>query len=51
MWHTMPDLQAAGIDQLTGTLELVVEEGKIVRWKATLDEESQREMAAAWRPA
>ena len=50
MWHTMPDLQAAGIDQLTGTLELVVEQGKIVSWKATLDEKSQREMAEAFGP-
>ncbi len=64
MWHTMPDLQAAGIDKLTGTLELVVEQGKIVRWKAALDEESQRRWlrpsarpthcgwsTAMWRPS
>ena len=31
---TAPDLQ------FTGTIEYVVEQGKIVRWKATLDQES-----------
>ena len=36
MWLTMPKLQAASNDPLTGPIEYVVEQGKIVRWKATL---------------
>ncbi len=47
MWLTMQNLQAAGMDPLTGTIEYVVEQGKIVSWKATLDEETQGKMAAA----
>ncbi len=46
MWLTMPNSQAAGIDPLTGTIEYVVEQGKIVRWKATLDEESAEAFGA-----
>ncbi len=34
MWLTALNLQ------FTGTIEYVVEQGKIVRWKATLNEES-----------
>ncbi len=46
MWRTMPDLQAAGIDQVTGSLEYVVEQGELVKPKATHDEEplSEREV-------
>ena len=48
MWHKLPDLQAAGVNQLTGTLGFVVEQGEIVRWNPTLDEETQRKMAEAF---
>jgi len=48
MWHTTAGLEAAGIGSVTGTLEYVVAQGKSVKAKATHNEESVREMAAAF---
>ena len=44
------ELKEGGVDQLTGTFEMMVQGGKIASLKPTLDTETQQKLAAAFAP-
>ena len=44
------ELKEGGVDQLTGTFEMMVQGGKIASIKPTLDTETQQKLAAAFAP-
>jgi hypothetical protein len=44
------ELKEGGVDQLTGTFEMMVQGGKLASLKPTLDTETQQKLAAAFAP-